>query len=261
MTTHPDPTIYEQLLRRMEEVAALPPHDPQRIELLAEIIEAGPEAEAHWIDLIADDERARLDLLRVHPPAGLAERLHTLPHDHLGSLNLHPNPFLRPRLWATVGAAACVIFAVSLTVGQLNRGLRLDRQFNNLGAMAANHHELHEPHARYTFRGPDAAIVTAGLRAQPNLPFEATIPTLGPEYKLLGARICQLGGEKVACTQWERNGKTYTLYQFCPDNFDMPDTFARRNVALPGLTHNDPETAVTFWAEGQCAYALVDNAL
>lgn len=258
-------SIDAELLRCMEEAAVLSPHDPQRLALLSDIIKAGAEAEAHWVDLVATDERTRLDLIRVTPPAGLADRLRRLtdeaPDETGGWIvtgNAHANPFMRPRLWATVGIAAAVIFGVSLMIGELNEGLRLDRHFDDLGAMAVAHHNHHGPVATYPFMGSDAQIITASLQQTNRLAFEVQLPKLDATYKLLGAGVCQLGGEKVACTRWTRDGKTYTVYQFCPKNFDMPDIFDSRKMRH---TSKDFAADVQFWTEGMCAYALVDDAM
>ena len=68
-----------ELQRRMAEAAALPPHDPYRIETARLVTEAGDWAEQQWLELMREDEQLRLDLQHVDPPVGLIDRLLAVP--------------------------------------------------------------------------------------------------------------------------------------------------------------------------------------
>ena len=87
----------EKLRRMMGEAAALSPDDPERRAVEAEIAREGEWAEKEWLDLLRFDEHARIELRRVPVPAGLEDRLLSLPGEPASS-----RPVFR---WAATAAA------------------------------------------------------------------------------------------------------------------------------------------------------------
>src|SRR6266542_435282 len=85
----------EQLRRRMGEVAALPHDDPARQELVQHISQIDGAAEQEWLALVAEDERLRIDLARVTPPADLEARLLAIPQQ----IRPQSSWFLRKSRW------------------------------------------------------------------------------------------------------------------------------------------------------------------
>ncbi len=69
----------KKLRRAMEEASFLPAGSSRRSEIAAEISREGEWAEVEWHELLAENERLRLDLGRVTAPAGLEESLLQLP--------------------------------------------------------------------------------------------------------------------------------------------------------------------------------------
>ena len=68
-----DETTREELRRKMAEAAALPAHDPHRIGVAREVVDAGEWAEAEWLELIDSDIE---DVLSTTPYAGAPRTRH-----------------------------------------------------------------------------------------------------------------------------------------------------------------------------------------
>lgn len=67
----------------MGEAACLPPEDPLRQQVEAEIARQGEWAEIEWLELLAQDERFRIGLRRVEVPEKLEQTLLTIPESGL----------------------------------------------------------------------------------------------------------------------------------------------------------------------------------
>ena len=99
----------EKLRRRMGEVAALPPDDPMRREVEAEIASHGYWAEREWLELLGLDECLRIELRRSSKALGLEERLLGVPDET--SLPRH-----RLIRWSMAAAAVLLLVCGGLAV-------------------------------------------------------------------------------------------------------------------------------------------------
>jgi len=241
-------TPQEALRRRMAEAAALPAHDEHRLAVAREVLEAGDWAEAEWLELIREDERLRLELLRVPPPTGMIERLRQIPRE-APPVGIH---WLR----RAGSAAAALLLGIGLwlAVQQRAQNPSLDGRFQQLGLLAINHHNHHTPLGP-SIRGSDRFRLAAVLDRR--LHYDIDLPDLGGDFELLGVSVCKLGAHPVACTQWRKGDRTYTLLQLCQRDFELPERFAKQRVKH--ITAGQLQQAV-FWTEKGCAYSLIADA-
>ncbi len=233
----------EQLQREMAEAAALPVADPRRQEVMRRVQEVGAWAEDEWVALLDVDERLRVELPRVPTPAGMEERLLAIPKE----LSLPRRGLRRRRMFA---AAALVLVCGGLLT-LLLRDRDQSQQIREIGLIAISDH-MSEQHL--TIETSDAPTLIAALK--PQVHFDIKLPQLGQGFRLLGGRRCTFDRNAVGYTRWERGGHEYSLYQFCPKDFDLPSDFPRRTV-VP----DDGQRGVTYdalvWTEKGCAYVLV----
>lgn len=231
--------IDEALLRRMEEAAALEPHDPYRLEVMREVVDAGEVAERRWEELVLESERLRLALLRVDVPVGMKTRLKALPD---GAPASHVESGWRIRGYGLAVAAVILLLVGGSLMLTMFSGLSVDERFEGLAASMLSHDGRgHGFNIQFTdeAKGELKAGTAAG--------FHVKIPTNGPEgYELLGAKVCHLDGKPVVCFGYKKGGEVYTVYQFCTKRSEVPSDFRERVVR-----------EVKFWMEDGCAYALV----
>lgn len=240
---------FEQLKRDMEEVIALPESDEGRQGVLDRIADAGPQAEAYWLALVDEDEQLRMALRRVEMPADLKQRLVKIPGQTQASSQA---PVERPlysfRRWAT-SAAALILVGVSVFVLMQPQTVEAT---DSLAMMAITHHN-NQP-ADLPLVSDNVQEVEQSLSK--TIHFKVGIPKMDPGYKLVGGGKCALGGHSVIYTRWVRDGKTYTLYQFCKHYFDIESDMPEHEV--------QPKTAghykVSLWSKDKtCAYAFVQE--
>jgi len=91
----------------------------------------------------------------------------------------------------------------------------------------------------------------------PGVPFSVMMPDLGPELRLVGGGASVLGTHPVAHSRWEADGQRFSLYQFCPVQFSMPQRSFSKLVAPKGPCASGKTCHVLIWSDGECAYALV----
>lgn len=237
----------ERLRRRMGEAAPLPPDNAQRRAVEAEIAETDGWAEKEWLELLREDEQLRLELQRVPVPPGLEERLDAIPGQapHSSASGL--------RRWFGLTAAALLI-AVTGVLLYVNR---MGAQAERLRSVAALSAEDHFEASELTVKTTERAAVATALSGE--VPFKVKTPDLGQGFALLGARKCALDANAVILTRWERDGQTYSLYQFCPTDFDLPLKFRRRILTPEGTPSGGNSWQVLLWTEAGCAYALVSQ--
>lgn len=241
----------QALRRRMAEAVSLPPEDPQRRAVLREVAEASDWAEAEWLHLVEEDERLRIDLLRVQPPAELKERLTELP---AGA----PRPRGRwlPRRFGFAAAAAVLLIAALLVAINPPAGDALQTRMRAFSTLAAQH--AHD-HREYRHQPADASDLIR--RVADGVRYPVRVPEMPPGSRLLGAQVCSLGGHRVICTEWIRNGRSYTLYIFCPTDYDLPWNLDRRSLRQEHPWDAQAEAQeITFWSDDHCAYALLPEA-
>ncbi|MBI1367103.1 MAG: hypothetical protein GC162_00465 [Planctomycetes bacterium] len=257
MTDRPDrnimpPAAVEDLRRRMAECAVLPPDHPMRLEVVSEVLAAGRWAENEWVGLVAGDERLRLDLMRVQPPVALEQRLKNLLES--------PEAFDRGR-WsigrgtqrALIVLAAMVLLAATLWLGfgWLTPAGAEDR-FEDFSIAAVEHQLMHRPMIVETSNPMELQRLLMGTVA---FPFH--VPDLRPQgYTLIGARPCHINGRDVIQSHWMRDGKVYSLYIFCPPDFQLPDRFDRRTLTAP-IGRSSQSLQIVLWSDDHCGFALM----
>ena len=262
----------EQLKQRMSEAAALPAHDPLRLEVSREVVAAGETMERLWLEMVAEDERLRLELLHVQPPVGLQQRLRQLPEGETTT------GFPGPIGLATFARAAAVAALVALGAWALlgpdafvRRGGPISvnsdppssektvRRIQTLGQATLDHvahHHVRHPNILKKVSG-NAEALQRDLNAA--VDFEVRIPNLGKDYRLLGANLCRIEGVEAVCTHWVKNGQRYTLVQFRRDQCDLPAVFKKQLVTPDDTRPYRPDALpqAIFWSEDSIAYALV----
>lgn len=234
----------------MGEAASLPPDDPKRQEMQAEVSRLGPWAEAEWLALLEEGERWRLELSRVDVPEGLEERLLRIPSE------AHAHPFagiVRSGRMAWIGLAAAVLLAVGAWSlfgkdGPEPRPLPLD----SLALLAMNDHL--DSHT-LDVASADPKAVESGLHDR--IPFPIRWPDLGSEIKLEGGRRCTLGSHPVCFTTWRKDGVRFTLLQIRRTDFALPKDLAPVAVTPKGAAAGKRPLEVLIWTEGEVGWALV----
>jgi hypothetical protein len=234
----------EKLRRMMGEAAALSPDDPERRAVEAEIAREGEWAEKEWLDVLGFDEHVRVELQRVPIPAGLEERLYSIP----GEADARRRPIFR---WAvTAAAAALMLICAGIAYFFVNGGTT-GRRIREIGLTAIADHAAHKP---LTIETRDESVLLASLG--PQVYFKAIFPKLGEGFRLVGGRKCSLADRPVIYTRWEKDGYEYSLCLFCPKDFGLPSEFPRVTVVPKGGRGKGSHQALV-WAEGGCAYVLV----
>lgn len=232
----------------MGEAASLPPDDPQRIEMHAEVAKLGAWAEAEWLALLEEGERWRLELSRVTVPEGLEDRLLRIPAEAPRGA-LHRLRALPPVAWVGIAAAALLAIGAWLFLGGSEP--RSD-PLNTLAILAMNDHL--DTHA-LDVTASDPRDVEAGLRAR--IPFEIRFPKLGGELRIEGGRRCTLGSHPVCFTTWRKDAARLTLLQIRRADFGLPKDLAPALVTPRGAAAGSRPLDVLIWTEGEVGYALV----
>jgi len=242
----------EHLRRRMAEYAVLPPDHPLRLAVTTEVLAAGHWAEEEWIDLIAGDERLRLDLMRGQPPIALEQRLKNL-LESPESFERGGGSIGRGTRQALLALAAMVLLVATLW---LWRGwLTLpgaDDPFEAFSIAVVEHQRMRRPMIVDTSNPMELQRLLMGTVA-----FSFYVPDLRQEgYTLVGARPCHINGRDVIQSQWKRDGKVYSLYIFCPTDFQLPDRIDRRTLPAPS-GGSSQSLQVVFWSGNHCGFALM----
>lgn len=246
----------DELQRRMHECAALDASDPMRRDLLREIVAAGHEACEQWIEIVADDERARLELLDVEPSSSLRRRLLELPDTApevdapavVGSIR--QRPWMRPLM--SMAAAVLIGVTVWLALGPLSPTASAAK-LQAFGGAAVEHHLMDMPMIIQT---GDVGQLDERLRG--TVDFAYHLPDLTKDgYTLVGARPCHLKGKDIIQSQWTRDGKLYSVYVVCPPDFGLPASVERCDIDLTQPASDGSQRRVTIWSDEDCVYAIV----
>jgi len=242
----------QQLRQRMGEVAALESDDPERQAVVRRVAEAGPALEREWLALLREQERLRLALFRVDPPAGLHESLRRIPREAP-----RRRTFRLAVVGSTLAAAAALLLAVSLLIQGPAAPVEPDR-FARVADLTLQRH-LADP--AVSVRSADYQQVEQALAD--HLPYPTAVPRLGEGFTLIGGGKISLAGKPAVYTRWLHEGKPCSLYQVCASDFDLPTAFGRKVVEPQFAQLESLEQQgyrVMFWSDNQCVYALVAPA-
>jgi hypothetical protein len=251
----------EALLQRMSEAAALPAHDPVRIETSRVVVAAGQEFEHQWLEMIAEDERLRLDLLHVDPPAGMRERLLALPQDTEVEQTAQTDRWWMLRAAAVISLLALGSWALfgpyEASTTPLSTDPPLAFRINQLGRDTMEHVVMHAHKPDYIQLASNDPAALA-KRLDHKVPFDVQIPDFGKAFKLLGANICKVKSKDIVCTHWLKDNVRFTLVQFCRVQCDLPEEFPKQIVTRDNEPYrlNQSDHAI-FWSENGSAYALI----
>ncbi len=260
------------LTERMSEAAALPPHDPRRLEVSREVVTAGEAMEQKWLEMIAEDERLRLELLHVEPPVGMQERLLNLPDQtvappwRLGWLSVARAAAIAGLIglgvWALTGPQDPLLISTHPGASTQNPDpdQQVRQQISSLGRAALDHVAKHAKHPHHLkLASNDAAALEKDLNRKVN--FQVRIPRLSGGYALVGANICRIQNIDAICTHWTKNGQRYTLIQFCQGQCALPAEFQKQIVTDDHQPYRPDESPqAIFWSENTIAYALVPES-
>lgn len=240
----------KDLRRSMSEAAVLSRGDPQRQAIEAEIAREGDGAEQEWLDLLREDEQMRLELQRVPLISGLEERLLAIPDE------IQRPRRLAMRWWMSGAVAALLALAVGIgLIHHLRRTSAFSERIQRIAFLAMDDHISAHP---LVIETSDRSAMKEHLSARVHFPIK--MPALPAEFELLGGRKCSIGAQVVAYTRWRRRQRDYSLFQFCPKNFDLPDAFPRRIITRKESGVVGEPCEVLIWAENGCAYAIVGES-
>jgi hypothetical protein len=245
----------EELRRRMEEAALFAPEEPARQAMVREISQRGGVLEQEWLALLEENERLRIDLARVNPPAGLQERLLAIPqHDHPRMRWWFRPPLFSQRWIGAVAALLAVAFGLIALLGHWE-----PRQARAVQTVASLAMASHEAHPQLVIASSDWDEIERAIDRE--FRFEIRRPEMPPEVQLVGAAVTTLAGSEVLYTRWREPDGTYcSVYQFCALDFGLKRPLPRQ-VILPGVGDIDGRPfEVIVWSEGHCDYALVRKA-
>ena len=248
---------FEHFRRLMGESACLPEDDPQRQRVVREVLARGPAAEQQWLALLRDDERLRLALRRVDPPADLEQRLLAIPDQAPV-----PTAGWRRRLGlVAMGLAAAVVVGLVLwqvvvispggQAGRVPDPVITDAKQRFI-ALAVRLHEQAPPLSVETSQPGRIETELAGY-----LPAPIQVPSLGEEYVLVGAVATTLNGRRVVVTRWRHEDQDCSLYQFCPGEFDLPMGMPSEEFVTSIDSDGKHQYRIKLWSHKHCAYVLM----
>lgn len=233
----------ERLRRLMEEAAALPPDDPARKQVEEAVSTAGRKAEEEWLELLRFDEKLRLCFQRVPAAPRLEDDLLAIPDQ-----KPRRGPFgpVRRR-WRPMAVAAALILVVGASSLLVGRGGGKTAALQNVALLAMGEH-MEE--SALTVETRDPLELQRALAAE--IPFPVVIPSMDRRLSLIGGRRCTLGSHTVVYSRWRDGEARYSLYQFRPQEFRIPNTVEPTSV--PG---EPGRCRVRLWTEKGRGYALV----
>lgn len=146
---------------------------------------------------------------------------------------------------AVAMAAVALMVAWSIWPTQPPRPPTLDDQAVHLISDSAVQHQSTEP----KITSDDPAKVLAMLKTQP-MAFEAKLPEVHNDLKLLGGGVTTFGNAPALFTRWHGSEGDFTLYQFDAKALKLPGGFMTTSLTL-GAT---PQP-ITIWPGRTDAYA------
>lgn len=241
----------------LQELAHLPPADPRRAELHAQIQLMPPEDRDYWLQILQETDLLYAQATRPTVPPGLQEKLLALPDQP-------PAPWWKEAGNVQLGwksLAACALIGIGIITylfwpppppgpRELSQSVAWP-----ISRLAVSRQEAQPP---LEVAGGDAGQVQTALSARG---FSFPVMVLQPRVPLtlLGGGVCDFGPAPAVFTRWAGNGLTYTLYQFDGRKLGVPDRFLRTTEVPTQLWHDDLRYRVVIWPGrgAPCAWALV----
>jgi hypothetical protein len=241
--------------QRLWELVCLPPQDPRRAAVLAEIEAMDREERDYWLNMLRESDEFHLQIRAVQMPAGLEARLLNLPDAPI-PLRLPPRTLLKNVWFQRLAAAAAIliILAVYLYWPASTRPAQLlDDQ---IAVLIARQAAENNPPLNITSNNADQ--VKTALSAQ-RLPFPVMILQPKTPLDLRGGGVCDFHGTPAVFTRWQGDGRTYTLYQFNGKPLGVPGSFLKTTEIPKEFWHDDyhPRVVIFAGSGGLCTWALV----
>ncbi len=250
----------KEILRlRMLEVSLLPPGDTMRSELEAELAAGESWARDEWLSLLEENERIRLELIKVELPAALSDTLLRIPSStgerRLGKIIA--SPLLR--------VAATVVLLLGL-----GGGMFYVREQSAASKKIARVAEL--ALARYV-NDQDISVITLdpdymARHLDGSVPFPVKMPPVQSGLSLIGGRSGSLGVYPAVYSRWvsqARQQSRCAIIQFRSRDFGLPENVDKEVVHgsklnCPSAKDKDKNFDVIVWSEGGNGYALVADS-
>ena len=229
----------------MLEMVLLSTDDPRRREFETVVAHTDEWTQQEWMKLLAEDERLRLELLRVSPPPGFEARLLAIP-DEMGKPGV---PYYRARYVASVVG---LILLLSAGAWYVWRWIGTTEKYQTLALLAMSDHidEIH-----LAIKTNDVHELEKELSGQ--FPFPLHLPPLGSQFTLLGGRRCILGAQPVLYSRWKGPQGEYTLFQFRPEDFALEANLPKTLIKPQGPASSGHPCEVMIWTEKAGGYILV----
>ncbi len=237
----------------MIEASLLPPDDPRRGEIEAEISREGEWAEEEWLKIHAENERLRRSLRRITPPESLEKKLFELPRKSAGD----SNRFLLPH-WLVRAAAALLLAIVSGGIMYYLNHKRGQGSLVEVARLAIDNHVHNQDVTVITLNPEYLKRHLAG-----SVPFKIVVSAVNSRYNLVGGRSCSLGTHPVIYTRWASRDGRCSLFQFRSSDFGLPNQTGKEvihssKVGCPEARGRDCNAVV--WSEQGRGYALVADS-
>ncbi len=242
---------------RMLEVSMLPPGDPSRIELEAEITAGQGWARDEWLRLLEENELIRLELIAVEVPAGLAESLLLIRSsgEQRWFAKMIASPILR------VAATVVLLLGFGSGVFYVREQAANDRKITELAKLALDHY----------VNDIDVSVITLDPNymaryLEGSVPFAVKMPVVESDLSLIGGRSGSLGAYPAVYSRWShqaRRQSVCSIIQFRSQDFGLPESVAREvvhssNVNCPAA--KDINCDVVVWSEEGNGYVLVADS-
>lgn len=237
----------EKLVAAMGEVASLPPEDPLRQQIEADIAHEGEWAEKEWMELLTQDEHFRIALRRVDAPHNLEKLLLTIPER---KAYLEKKALLKR--WQLVTAAVFVFGLIIAFVAYSIFKQDDESKLQSIVTLAINDH-INDRHLEVATSNANEFI----QKLSKHIPFEIVMPDIGKEFQLAGGRPCKLGLHPIVYSLWKSPQGEYSLFQIKLADFGLADFSDNRLVRPKTSALENCPCEVLFWCQGKYGFILV----
>ncbi len=240
--------------QEMEHAALLPASDPRRQALEKRLADAPSVAREQWHQLLAEQIAYRDVLPQVDVPNGLEDRLLALAHaDPAPSQPAAPPNRFRSRVWWVAAAAVVLVFISA----ELMRWTTNASRMRTVALLAVNNHLNHlEDHG---VEDSQQAVSELESSLSQQVGFNVAIPQMDQSLDLVGGRKCKLGTHPVAFLLWEDDRGEYSVFQFQPQQFGLPDNIPPRLVHAAEPAGTRHRCGAWIWTEEGRGYVLTGD--
>lgn len=229
----------------MGEMAAQADDASVREEIELQIGEM-PWAQEKWRELLRENDCYRKALCAVKVPDDLETRLL--------SAEMHSSemPASKSRFGVWVLALAALLMLAIGVVWQ-QRSSRMQ----TVALLAISNHLNHlEDHGvDSNSREPSELSLELSELVQ----FDVVLPDFGDHLNLVGGRKCKLGTHTVAFSLWSDEQGQYSLFQFRPDEFGLPQSVQPQLVHTNGPAGKEHPCGAWIWTDRSAGYVLVGD--